>query len=359
MRWDGLYLAALGAYLPEKRETATAAVAAGQFDPAECDRYEARAVAVAGPDEPPPDMAVWAARRALERGEHRNDEFALLVHASMYYQGRDLWTPAHYVQQATIGGPGVALDIYQAANGGLAALELAAAYLTARTDGPAALITCADSFPRPGFDRWRSDSDCVFGDGAAAVVLSRDHGPMRLLSTVSTSVPELEPVFRGTSGWTAAPHLNGGPVDLRQRKLAWLAEQPDPAAVFGRLAARIGATIQRALGDAGVSRDAVDLLVHANLARPLAESQFHQPLGFKAEDTTYEWGRDVGHVGGADQLLGLDHLVESGRLRPGQRVLLVGVGMGFTCTAAVVEMTGPDAPGGTQQPRRRRWWGPR
>jgi hypothetical protein len=44
--------------------------------------------------------------------------------------------------------------------------------------------------------------------------------------------------------------------------------------------------------------------------------------------------------------------MESGRLAAGQRVLLVGAGMGFTWTAAVVEMSGPAA----RQERRRGWF---
>jgi len=226
MRWDHLYLAALGTYLPSQRESAATAVADGLFDAQEYERYECRGVTVAGADEPPPDMAVWAARRALSQSDHGDADFALLLHASMYHQGRDLWTPAHYVQRGTIGGPALAVDVYQGANGSLAALELAASHLMAREGGPpAALITCADSFPLPGFDRWRSDSDCVFGDGAVAAVLSRDHGPLRLLATASVSDPELEPVFRGNGGWTTAPHLDSRPIDLRGRKQEWMREQ--------------------------------------------------------------------------------------------------------------------------------------
>ena len=353
MRWDHLYLAALGTYLPSQRESAASAVADGLFDAQEYERYECRGVTVAGADEPPPDMAVWAARRALSQSDHGDADFALLLHASMYHQGRDLWTPAHYVQRGTIGGPALAVDVYQGANGSLAALELAASHLMAREGGPpAALITCADSFPLPGFDRWRSDSDCVFGDGAVAAVLSRDHGPLRLLATASVSDPELEPVFRGNGGWTTAPHLDCRPIDLRGRKQEWMREQADVPAVYGRVAANARAAVDQALQDAGVALGDIELLVHANIARPLAEAQFHHALGIPAQRTTYEWGRDIGHVGGADQLLGLDHLMESGRLAAGQRVLLVGAGMGFTWTAAVLEMSGPAAP----QARRRRGW---
>jgi len=119
------------------------------------------------------------------------------------------------------------------------------------------------------------------------------------------------------------------------------------------VAANARTVVDQALQDAGVALGDIELLVHANVARPLAEAQFHQGLGIPAERTTYEWGRDIGHVGGADQLLGLDHLVESGRLEPRQRVLLIGAGMGFTWTAAVVEMNGPAAP---QAGGRRKWF---
>src|SRR5258708_36548348 len=68
MRWDNLYVAGLGAYIPQGIETAEQAVAAGRYTEAERVANGIRAVRVADPQsEPPAVMAVAAGRRAGRR----------------------------------------------------------------------------------------------------------------------------------------------------------------------------------------------------------------------------------------------------------------------------------------------------
>ena len=66
-----------------------------------------------------------------------------------------------------------------------------------------------------------------------------------------------------------------------------------------------------------------------------------EPLGLELASTAWSWGRRTGHVGGADQLTGLAELVETGAAGPGDRVMLVGIGAGFSWTCAVVEVLTP------------------
>lgn len=59
--------------------------------------------------------------------------------------------------------------------------------------------------------------------------------------------------------------------------------------------------------------------------------------------TNWEWSRTVGHLGAGDQFASLAHLVDSGRARPGDRCVLIGVGAGYSWGCAVVEIdTVPD-----------------
>lgn len=62
------------------------------------------------------------------------------------------------------------------------------------------------------------------------------------------------------------------------------------------------------------------------------------PLGIPLERMTWPWGRTVGHLGASDQFVALEHLLNVGELVPGQQVLMVGVGIGFTWCAAVLEI---------------------
>ncbi len=70
-----------------------------------------------------------------------------------------------------------------------------------------------------------------------------------------------------------------------------------------------------------------------------------QPLGLDLAATAWESGRRTGHVGAADQIIGLGNISDCGRAGPGDHVLLVGVGAGFTWTGAVIEFAGEKGSG--------------
>ncbi|HSV68379.1 MAG TPA: ketoacyl-ACP synthase III family protein [Mycobacteriales bacterium] len=339
MRWKDVYIAGLGAYLPEQVVTTEEAVAAGWYDAAAAETNGVRAVRVAGDDESGPTMAAAAGRQAVERSGHGKDELGLVLHASLGHQGQDFWTPAHYVQNEAAGGSGAAIELRQGSNGGLAGVELAASYLTARPDVTAALVTTGDTFKLPYIDRWRSDDQTVYGDGAGAIVLSKRAGFARLRSTASRSEASLEPLYRGVDGWTAAPGNGGQPANLTQRKSDWLLRNEDGYDdALALISKNFGEALQAALDDAGTDLAGTQWFVHANVSRMIAEWGFYNALGISRASTPYDWGLDYGHMGGGDQLIGMNRLVETGAPKPGDLLVTVGVGIGFMWTVAVVEL---------------------
>ncbi|MCJ1681154.1 ketoacyl-ACP synthase III family protein [Streptomyces sp. APSN-46.1] len=344
MRWQNLYIAGSGTYFPEGVETAEEAIAAGRYSTAEHAANGIRAVRTAGESEAPPVMAATAGRLAVERSGHAAEDFSLVLHGCMGHQGQDFWTPAHYVQRETVGGHGPAIEIRQGSNGGLAGLELAASQLTARPNATAALITTGDAFQSPYVDRWRTENQQVYGDGGTALVLSNREGFARLRSTSSRSEPELEPVYRGTGGWTPAPDQAAWPVDLRGRTREYLLADPfryDD--VIARTGKSLDLVVRDALADADAALDDVAFVVHPAIGETIVEYSYFGQLGIGRERTAYDWARDFGHLGAGDQFAGIDHLVASGRAARGDLLLAIGVGIGYMWTAAVVEVL--DSPG--------------
>ncbi|GAA1918336.1 ketoacyl-ACP synthase III family protein [Streptantibioticus ferralitis] len=346
MRWDDLYIAGTGVCLPPPISTATA-VEQGWYAQEDAEEDELAAALVAD-ERSAPEMAVAAGRQALERSGRAPSDVVLTLHANIYHQGQDFWTPASYVQRFTVGGNGLAIQIQQGSNGGMAALEMAAAYLASAPGRTAALVTTADKYCLPGFDRWNSDTGQVYSDGATAVLLSRRAGFARLRAMVSTSDPELEEVCRDTEGFSAVPHQDGKPLDLRGRKKRYVKDHGYEE-LLERLSDGARANVRRTLAAAESDLDGIARVVLPNLGRTLLEWEFLEPLGIPLERTVWEWGRHVSHLGPGDQFAGLDHLVVSGRVHPGDRVLLVGVGIGFNWTSAVVEIESVPAWSGTDR----------
>lgn len=338
MRWDDLYVAGLGMYIPEQVQLAQEAVDAGLYDAEESKANGIRAVHVAAEGEAAVDMAAAAGRRAVVRSGHGPHDFDLVLHAYVGHQGQELWSPANYVQNEAVGGTGMAIEVKQGSNGGLAALELAASHLAARP-GPAALITTGDAFKLPYFDRWSSDSQQAYGDGAGALVLSSQRGFAQLLSTASYSDSSLEPIYRGGPGWTDAPFHDQRPIDLRTRKRDYLLRHEDAYdQVIQQMTKNVTVVLQQALDDAGTELAKASFFVHANIAETIAEFSFYTMLGVDRSTTTYDWGQDYGHMGAGDQLIGLNHLFETGRPKPGDIIVTLGVGTGFMWTVAVLKV---------------------
>ena len=55
-------------------------------------------------------------------------------------------------------------------------------------------------------------------------------------------------------------------------------------------------------------------------------------------ETTWEFARRSGHIGAGDWAAGLEDLLLTGQLTPGDHVMLYGGGAGYTITTAVLEI---------------------
>ena len=212
MRWNDLYIAGVGTYLPEQVETVDEAIAAGRYTEEKKAMNGYRELRVAAPGETGPVMAAIAGREAVERSGRQPLDFGLTVHASLSHQGLDLWTPASYVQAqhdrrqrtGVRGQAGLQRFHGRGRPGGL---------VRGRAQGPAAaLVTAGDAFHLPYIDRWSSEEQNVNGDGAGAFVLSNRSGfardPLDLLARrldAGADVARLRGMDHGAVPRTARP----------------------------------------------------------------------------------------------------------------------------------------------------------
>lgn len=333
MRYSDVYVAGVASWLPPREPVA------GRHDPEEEAASARESVAVAGPDDAPPVMATRAGSLALARSGVPADDVALLLHASMWYQGLDFWSAAAYIHHAVLGENKIApaIDIGQMCCGSMGGIELAAGYLTAGPDRRAALVTVADRFQFPGFDRWNTEgSSVVYGDGAGALVLAKGAGFGRLLAVHTTVDTSLEPMCRGDDEFGMASEMSLGPVDNQTRRDAFL-KRMGTDEVIARTNAGLTAAVSNVLDDAGLELADVSRFVFPNVGLGLLRAAYLGPLGLDVESTAWELGRTTGHVGAADYLTGLTYLIEQGRLTAGDRVMMIGIGHGFTWSAAIVE----------------------
>ncbi|MEU7061146.1 ketoacyl-ACP synthase III family protein [Streptomyces sp. NPDC046197] len=292
------------------------------------------------PEESAAEMAAAAARTALGRAGSDGGDIDLLLHADTYHQGQDLWPVASYVQREALGNSCQAVEIRQMSNGGLAALDLATAYLTSGHGRADALLTTADRFCEPGIDRWRTDPGTPYADGATALVLSRRGGFARLRSLALFADPELEPMHRGDEPFGPAPFSHRVPVDFEEAKRAFIGRVGMSYAIT-RAHHGQQTVVKQACSDAGLELAEADWVLLPHFGRRRLKSIYYEPFGIDPARTSWEFSRAVGHLGAGDQFAGLDHLLVSGKAGPGDRVVLVSVGAGYSWGCAVVEILRP------------------
>jgi 3-oxoacyl-[acyl-carrier-protein] synthase-3 len=334
--WDDIYITTTGSWLPPAVDVGQA-LASGEYDPDDAKRQEYLSVTMADPGENVADMWSRAARLALSRSGLEPAGIDLLLCAATFGAGVDGWNSAAYVQRELGMTGGIAVEVRGGSNGGLVAIELAAAFLQ-RPGSSAVLITAGDLFPMPYFDRWRSER-FVFGDGCAAAVLSSRGGLARLIATATTSDPELEALHRGDAPIGPFDPDKKYPIDLRARAKAFQAGGMAKEEMIRRLSSGPRSVARQVLAEAGVTLDEIDHVIVPHFGRTLTTLQCLYPLGLRdITRTAWDFARRTGHMGPADQLAALNHLSENNALEAGQRVLMLGVGAGFSWSSALLEI---------------------
>jgi 3-oxoacyl-[acyl-carrier-protein] synthase III len=335
---DRVGIAAATTWLPSTVETTAQAVSRGRLEPDEVPGTGVRQVPVS-PDVTAPDMAVRAGREALREAGVAADRIDLLVHAWIYHQGHDFWSPAHYVADRLGATRAMPFGLNQMCNGGAAGLVAAVTRVLAEREPVRALVTTADRFEGPGFDRWRSDYAVAYGDGGTAAVVQRrtpgrDH--LDLLALTGSTAAGLECMHRGDDPFSPAPRWHSSQVDARRPKKAFLSA--GGTELFRSTARdKVREVLSRALAEAGISP--VDPRLRLALLPRLGPSTLelmYLPVVeelLKADPVVL--GEDTGHLGAGDFTANLAELT-TGRLAPGELAIVLGGGGGFSWTCAVV-----------------------
>jgi 3-oxoacyl-[acyl-carrier-protein] synthase-3 len=337
MRLEGLHVNGIGCEVGALTSVAVP-LTSGEFTTDEAARTGQLSTAVA--ELHGPELAVRAGREALRQARTTTEvQPSLCLHAGIYHSGVDFWHAASYVRnQLGIGaGPGLTLELGAMSNSVIASMDVAASMLCGRPDHDAALITAGDRFGGPGFPHWSTDIGIVYGDAGSAVVLSRRPGIARIRSIASFTDPSLEGLQRGDEPFRPASVAAHRSIDIRRRKRQWLTHR-SATEVNVRNGDAVATVVKTALADAGLDLPDLAKICAPHYGRRLVETQILRPLGITEDRTMTDLGLRVGHLGASDQIVALDHLLRTGEVSAGEHVLLLGIGVGMTWTAVVLEI---------------------
>ncbi len=317
----------LGTYLPERRVTnleleARLPVPAGWIARA-TGIHERRAV---GADETTISMAAAASRAALHMANLDVVQIDGIIGASAVPQQAIPCTAA--LLQRALGAPegrSACFDVNVTCLSFLVALQTAACYIESGLLNnvlvfSSEISSCAINWAEP-------ESAVLFGDGAAAVIVSRSAAdePGRLWHMALETHSSGADLTRVLGGGTL--HHPNNPATTSAINLFSM----QGPAVFKQAVRLTEPFLDRFFATLGWERTSVDLVI-PHQASGHAVAQLSRRLGFRPEQVFINLP-ERGNCIAASLPLALAEAVAAGRLRRGDRAVLVGTGAGLTLGA--------------------------
>ena len=266
------------------------------------------------------DLALEASRCALEAAGCQAQDLDLIIFAT---STPDMVFPsAACILQNKLGANGCpAFDVQAVCSGFVYALTVADAMIRAGS-ARRALVVGAEVFSR--ILDFNDRTTCVlFGDGAGAVVLEASDTPGILASDLHADGKYVDILC--VPGTVSGGQVLGDPL-LKM----------DGQAVFKLAVGVLEKAARAALDKAGLQDVDIDWLIpHQANIRIMQGTAKKLKLPLEKLVVTVD---QHGNTSAASIPLALDHAVRSGQVRPGQHVMLEGVGGGFTWGAVLLKM---------------------
>jgi len=280
----------------------------------------------AAPGEATSDMAVAAARKALEMAGTRPEQVDLIVVGTIT---PDMPMPscAAFVQAKLGAVNAFAFDVAAACAGSIYALSVAEQFI--RTGKvKRALVIGADLFTQ--LVNWGDRNTCVlFGDGAGAMLLAPAEEPERgILSTHLRMDGSLAEILAIPGGGSKEP-LTEENLRAQRNKVVMNGRE-----VFKCAVRALADITQEALSANGLTASQVDhVIVHQANSRILEAVM--QRLEVPLEKCWINLDK-YGNTSAASLPISLDEALRSGRIKRGDLVAMMAIGAGMTWGAAMV-----------------------
>ncbi|HEY2926715.1 beta-ketoacyl-ACP synthase III [Piscinibacter sp.] len=314
-----------GSFLPPKRltnEDLVAQLAATGVETSDqwiVERTGIRARHFAAPDVTSSDLAAEAARRALAAANCDAAQIDLIIVAT---STPDMVFPsAACMVQEKLGVQGCpAFDVQAVCSGFVYALAIADSMIKTGAASKA-LVIGAEVFSR--ILDFKDRTTCVlFGDGAGAVVLEASKEPGILASALHADGRHVDILC--TPGTVAGGVVLGNPL-----------LQMDGPAVFKLAVGVLEDVAREVLAKAGRSDADIDWLIpHQANIRIMQSTAKKLKLAMDKVVVTVD---RHGNTSAASIPLALDDAVRSGQVKPGDTLMLEGVGGGFTWGAVLLD----------------------
>lgn len=287
----------------------------------------------ANDDEHPFTMGLEAAKEALIDAGIAGDDVDLVIFVSAGDYDYRFWCPSSSVVRELGCHHAYSFEVRNGCAGGNLACNIAMGLMDRDSSVKTALIICADTLTRVISPKIAECHPLLyFGDGAAAVVLKRNHPRYQLLSFAEHTDGELGDLLRVEAGGTR------NPITPDFKDWASTYSKVD-AAAFANLIDKVYlkeylAVIKRALDRSGHSVSEMDYILMNQIKHSL-RTRILEGIDMP-EDHTYISLDEFGHIGPADCLFTMAKAHREGLLPEGKLAILASSGLGFSWAASII-----------------------
>jgi 3-oxoacyl-[acyl-carrier-protein] synthase III len=281
---------------------------------------------IAAKDEQTSDMAAKAALKAIEQAKISPTEIDLVLVATAT---PDMLFPATacFVQKKIGATKAACLDISAACAGFLFGLEIAQQFITSHTYDTV-LVIGAEKLT--SITDWTDRNTCVlFGDGAGAAVLRHRGSAHGVISTHIGSDAKYTDILFLPGGGSRCP-ITRENVDLNLHTIHMIGKEVYKQAVTAMLKAA-----KKALDQAGLAIEDIACIIPHQANVRIIEAVADR-LGVSREKMFVNLDR-YGNTSAAAVAIALDEANRSGRIKPGDYILMVVFGGGLTWASTVIE----------------------
>ena len=280
---------------------------------------------IAAPEEDAVTMGVAAARQALKNSGIEPEQISYIVLGTN--------TPAYFFpagairiqEELGLGGKAAAFDLQAGCCGFNYALYVAERLVA--PEGKYALVIGSDVCSR--FTDWTDRATCLlFGDGAGAVVIGPSHRNRIMASFIASSLNEK--LYCETElNQEVSPFLPPPPHSAKHYL------HMDGPEIFKFAVNAVKMSIPRILEMAGLERDEIDyLIIHQGNYRILESGAKFAKVPM---DKVFVNIHKYGNTSAASVPIALHEALEEGKIKDGDKVLLISFGAGATWAAALLQ----------------------
>jgi len=324
----------LGVSFPEGRmDAAELALKTGIPEDVIREKFGVESKPIPGPEDTTSAMAIAAARNAIEMAGIDPKEIDVVIWNGGQHKDYLNWLAGLHVAEQIGATNAWSFDMEAMCGSMMAGMEVARSLMIAN-EGYRTVLLASGYRNGDMVDYSVKETSFMFdiGAGGAAMILRRDVGKNRILGTAfrgdGSFATDCVVKVGGNKNWPMQPedtkklHFEIDDVESFKKKLG------------ERTLPNFYAVIRESLRKGGLTDSDIDYLAILHFKRSTHDLVLRD-LGLTEEQTTYL--NEYGHVGQNDQVISILEGLESGKIKDGDNIVMVGAGIGFVWAAATIQ----------------------